>query len=125
MQAVTITLPNQPLPLSRCFVNVFRNGRADSGDYVAWKFDTDRHLRKFHPYAIGAKGRPVIAGDVTVRVFVKRPDKRRRDLDNLHKAALDTLSRNHVIEDDSRIVDLRIRWDDEIPHKTVIEVEAA
>lgn len=43
-----------------------------------------------------------------------RPDRRRRDLDNLLKASLDALSAAGVFEDDSQIVDLRIYWADAI-----------
>ena len=37
------------------------------------------------------------------------PDRRRRDLDNLLKAANDAMQAARVFEDDSQIVDLRIR----------------
>lgn len=37
------------------------------------------------------------------------PDARRRDLDNLNKAALDAMQAARVFEDDSQVVDLHIR----------------
>ena len=37
------------------------------------------------------------------------PDKRRRDIDNLLKPILDALGQYGVYEDDSQIIDLRIR----------------
>jgi crossover junction endodeoxyribonuclease RusA len=37
------------------------------------------------------------------------PDRRRRDLDNLLKAVQDALAHAGVYDDDSQIVDLRIR----------------
>jgi len=43
---------------------------------------------------------------VTIEAWV--PDKRRRDLDNMLKAALDALTHAGVWEDDSQIDDLRI-----------------
>lgn len=45
---------------------------------------------------------------VTIEAF--RPDNRRRDLDNLLKAALDSMTSAGVFDDDSQIVDLRIYW---------------
>jgi len=49
-------------------------------------------------------------GPLQVVIEAWRPDKRRRDLDNLLKAALDGLAHAGVYEDDSQIVDLRIYW---------------
>ena len=43
---------------------------------------------------------------VVVEVFV--PDRRKRDLDNLHKGILDSLTHAGVWSDDSQIDDLRI-----------------
>ena len=48
-------------------------------------------------------------GPVVVDILAVRPDKRRRDLDNLLKAALDSMT-PWVWADDSQVVDLRIRW---------------
>lgn len=45
---------------------------------------------------------------VRVHVSAYMPDKRRRDIDNLWKAAGDALQANRVVEDDSQIRDLRI-----------------
>jgi len=53
---------------------------------------------------------PPFTGNVSVDIHLKRPDKRKRDLDNLAKATLDLLVRQTVIQDDSCIVDLRIHW---------------
>lgn len=49
-------------------------------------------------------------GPLKLTVEAYRPDKRRRDLDNLLKAALDSLAHAGVYEDDSQIEDLRIYW---------------
>lgn len=56
----------------------------------------------------------LIEGAVCVDIVAYRPDKRRRDLDNLFKAPLDALTYSGVWQDDSQITDLRIRWADEI-----------
>ena len=47
---------------------------------------------------------------IVVCILAYRPDKRRRDLDNLLKAALDSMCSAGVYDDDSQIVDLRILW---------------
>jgi crossover junction endodeoxyribonuclease RusA len=49
---------------------------------------------------------------VDIEAFM--PDKRRRDLDNLPKAVLDSLTHAGVWEDDSQIDDLRVRRADDI-----------
>jgi crossover junction endodeoxyribonuclease RusA len=53
-------------------------------------------------------------GKLCVEIEAFRPDKRRRDLDNLLKAVLDGCTHAGVWEDDSNIVDLRIYWADTI-----------
>jgi len=50
-----------------------------------------------------------LVGDLILTIGVCMPDKRRRDLDNLLKPILDVLGLYGVYEDDSQIVDLRIR----------------
>lgn len=50
-----------------------------------------------------------ITGRIAVDILAFAPDKRRRDLDNLHKGLLDSLTHAGVWEDDSQIDDLRIR----------------
>lgn len=49
-------------------------------------------------------------GKVRVVIEAWRPDNRKRDLDNLLKAALDSLTHAGVWTDDGNIVDLRIYW---------------
>lgn len=122
MQSATLTLPVPPLPLSQCFANK-RHGRYATPQYLDWQQIVDTHLLKMHAYALGLPKRPAIPGDVKVNVIVRRPDKRRRDIDNICKASLDTLVRNFVIADDSRIVDLHLRWAEELQHAAVIEIE--
>ena len=55
-----------------------------------------------------------LAGKLKVEIEAWRPDNRRRDLDNLFKAALDGCTHAGVWEDDSNIVDLRIYWAESI-----------
>ena len=60
---------------------------------------------------------------VTIEAW--RPDRRKRDLDNLLKAALDSLAHAGVFEDDSQIVDLRIFWAAEIGGMLKVTIEEA
>ena len=62
-------------------------------------------------------------GQLRVEIEAFRPDKRRRDLDNLLKATLDGLAHAGVYEDDSQIVDLRIYWAKDIGGMLKIKIE--
>jgi len=58
---------------------------------------------------------------VTIEAF--RPDNRRRDLDNLLKAALDSMASAGVFDDDSQIVDLRIFWAPDVGGYLMVDIE--
>jgi len=62
-------------------------------------------------------------GQLKVEIEAFRPDKRRRDLDNLLKATLDGLAHAGVYEDDSQIVDLHIYWAKDIGGMLKIKIE--
>ena len=62
-------------------------------------------------------------GHLRVEIEEYRPDKRRRDLDNLLKATLDGLAHAGVYEDDSQIVDLHIYWAKDIGGMLKIKIE--
>jgi crossover junction endodeoxyribonuclease RusA len=47
---------------------------------------------------------------VSVEMAVGRPDKRRRDLDNIVKPCLDLLEKVGVFEDDSQVHRLNVYW---------------
>ena len=61
-----------------------------------------------------------ITGPIRLEAIVTRPDRRRRDLDNLLKSLLDALDHANVYEDDSQIRDLRIGWRCDENHEPVI-----
>lgn len=107
---VAFTLNHQPPPLSACFVNVARNGRADTARYKDFKAGVDADLWRGN--IRGRLDRPRFNERTAVAVtyIVRRPDARKRDLDNLLKALNDCLTRNFILADDSQITDLRIRW---------------
>lgn len=56
------------------------------------------------------RGAKHYAGQLRVVIEAWRPDRRKRDLDNLLKAVLDSLTHAGVWCDDGLIVDLRIYW---------------
>ena len=49
-----------------------------------------------------------IEGDLRVEIEVFAPDRRKRDIDNLLKSLLDSLTHAQVWKDDNQIADLRI-----------------
>ena len=59
-------------------------------------------------------GHTVFTTKLKVDIVAFQPDKRRRDLDNLLKAPLDALTHAGIWKDDSQIVDLRIRWGEQV-----------
>lgn len=63
--------------------------------------------------------------DHAVKVEIKayRPDRRRRDLDNLLKALLDSMTHAGVMSDDALIEDLRVFWADEIGGMVKVTIE--
>lgn len=97
-----LTLPSLPPPLSACFKNVRRNGRAATPRYTAWAIES---LHAVQQQRVG-----LVPGPIEVVYQFRRPDKRRRDLGNLEKAVSDLLVKARLIEDDSLIVDLRMMW---------------
>lgn len=61
-------------------------------------------------------------GSLTVDITANRPDNRRRDLDNLLKAILDSLTHAGIWGDDSQISDLRIKWGEKVVSDGSIEI---
>jgi crossover junction endodeoxyribonuclease RusA len=59
---------------------------------------------------------------LVIEIEAQRPDKRRRDLDNLLKAVLDSLAHAGVFEDDSQVVDLRIFWSDQFGGRLSVSI---
>jgi crossover junction endodeoxyribonuclease RusA len=109
--AVRLSIPYPPTAN-----NLFRNlggGRVKTERYKTWLRAAGNELL--------AQKREQFTGPVIVALTVVRPDKRKRDLDNLIKGPLDLLVDQKIISDDSEVVKITAEWGDE----TVIEVCAA
>lgn len=96
------------------------NGRSfkryKSGMYNSWIADAGWTLK--------TQKRNEHKGRISVSYFARRPDKRKRDIDNVAKAICDFLTLHRIIEDDQHIQAIYGAWDDSVPAskiKVVVE----
>jgi Holliday junction resolvase RusA-like endonuclease len=108
MSNVVITLPF-PVPLYDLFRNAKGPGRAKTKRYETWRRAAGWDLERQKP--------PSVTGPVALEIAIGKPlnkngteNKRKRDLSNLVKGVEDILVDHGVIQDDSLIHDLRVRW---------------
>lgn len=93
------------LPYPPAVNNLFLNGtkgRYKSKRYSEWLTEAGLILNTQHVQHF--------KGAVWVDIQAHRPDKRRRDIDGILKAPFDLLVKHQIIEDDSHIVGLSIKW---------------
>ena len=69
-----------------------------------------REWRRAAGYTLIDQKPPHVSPPYVVEIAAARPDKRKRDLDNLIKPVLDLLTSNNVISDDSMVEHLTIYW---------------
>lgn len=82
------------------------NGRTyKAKEYRAWEEAADEAISEQKPGCLER--------EFFVTILVGRPDKRRRDLDNLVKPLLDACERNGVVEDDCHNQGFSCFWDAE------------
>lgn len=106
-----IELPQIPPSLHELYIR----GRVKTNKYRAWQ--------EICLYTLKRPKKP-IQGELRVCCTFVRPSKRRMDLDNRCKAALDLLMLGGIIEDDSQVVDLRLLWATEpLVNPVKIEIE--
>ncbi len=74
--------------------------------YRDWAEEAERHAAAQGPIA-------TITKPVALDLAVGRPDRRRRELDNVNKAVLDLLQHIKVLEDDSLVHKLTSYWDED------------
>lgn len=81
-----------------------RSGRTihKSAHYVAWLWDAGALAKTQKPHPI--------VGPYKLTIQARRPDKRRRDLDNLIKPTNDLLASIGVIGDDCQCEMISARW---------------
>ena len=99
-QCVSYRLPF-PLSVNNLFFNTKR-GRVKTTRYQAWLQEVSSVLK--------SQGLVYVPGDVSVEILVIKPDRRRRDLDNMAKSIIDALVLNGVIDDDSLIQKILLAW---------------
>jgi crossover junction endodeoxyribonuclease RusA len=86
---------------------IWRGGKAGrfykSKHYVAWEAEAGWAVKE------QAKGKR-ISGPFAVQINLRRPDKRKRDLDNTIKVLLDLLKNMHITDDDSECQRIEAQW---------------
>ncbi len=116
-KVVTVTLPVPP-SVNHAFYNAYRQGRKKTKAYREWRTEAGWEINIQKP------GKVLGAVAIDYLVSPVFHVKRKRDLDNFLKPLSDALVDLDLIEDDSLIVDLRIRWDQKIEQgKVVVRVE--
>jgi Holliday junction resolvase RusA-like endonuclease len=88
----SIHLPFPP-SANRLFTNKYRGGRVRSREYKSWIEMAGKELMRQRPKRH--------EGPVSITIIASPPHARKRDLDNLLKAALDLLVSHGVIVDDN------------------------
>lgn len=108
--AISLAL-SRPPSLNRMW-RIGPRGAYKSAEYKAWM--TDSLLK------IGRNRPPPITGKYALEVFIRRPDNRRRDLDNVaFKAVSDFLVQAGFVKDDSLCIRLVAEWREDGPEALV------
>jgi len=94
------------LPLAPSTNRLWRVGRGGrmyrSAEYLAWLEEAG--------WMIKEQTKNQICGSYIIHISATKPDKRRRDLDNLLKATSDLLVKAKIIEDDSDCKAIAAEW---------------
>lgn len=118
----TFKLPIPP-SVNAMFANLPGRGRIKTSAYKSWITEAGWEVLRAKP--------KLIKGRVMMAIYAGKTDNRRRDLDNLIKSVSDLMVSHGVIEDDSKVWDIRARWEPGLEGLTVTvealseEVEAA
>jgi len=102
-EIISIQFPYPPTA-NNLFFNRPGKGRVKTERYRTWLRAAGNDLLLQRP--------PKISGKVVVSIVVGRPDRRKRDLSNCIKPIEDLLVAHGLIEDDSLVESLSIRWGD-------------
>lgn len=106
---VEIILPRPP-SINRLW-RIGRGRMFRSAEYMAWLDRCEVIIKEAEI--------PAIKGKYKIMIRVARPDKRRRDIDNLAKAVQDFLQKSGVIEDDCLCEAIYCKWVDSGPEMRV------
>jgi crossover junction endodeoxyribonuclease RusA len=98
----TFLLPFPPSVNNLFSHNKTTGKRFISDNYKKWRTEAGWALKSQNPQKT--------SGQVRVRIIAVRPDKRRRDIDNITKAINDLLVQFEVIEDDCLIECQTVAW---------------
>jgi len=94
------------LPLAPSTNRLWKVGRGGrmyrSPEYMAWLEEAG--------WMVKAQTKNQIFGQYIVHISATKPDKRRRDLDNLLKSTSDLLVKTKVVEDDSECKAIAAEW---------------
>jgi crossover junction endodeoxyribonuclease RusA len=104
-QAIVPVIIEIPYPPS---VNGIWRGGKGGRHYLSAKYKTWREAAGLMVNA-QAKGKR-IAGPFSIEIQARRPDKRKRDIDNLIKPLLDLMANMGVIDDDSECQRVTAEW---------------
>ena len=96
------------LPLAPSTNRLWKVGKGGrmyrSPEYVAWLEEAS--------WMVKTQTKNQIFGQYIVHISATKPDKRRRDLDNLLKSTSDLLVKTKVVEDDSECKAIAAEWGD-------------
>jgi crossover junction endodeoxyribonuclease RusA len=94
------------LPLAPSTNRLWKVGKGGkmyrSPEYVAWLEEAG--------WMVKAQTKDQIFGQYIIHISATKPDKRRRDLDNLLKSTSDLLVKTKVVEDDSDCKAIAAEW---------------
>jgi len=115
MIRLTLSYP----PQTNHMYTVARGRKIKSGKYREWL--DNQGWAVAHQFMLS--GQSGLPGKFRVRFGVERPDRRRRDLDNLLKPLMDALVKGGAIADDSNAESISISWMPREGNPPVVHVE--
>jgi len=95
------------LPFPPSVNNLFSHNKTTGKRFIS---DGYKKWRNEAGWSLKAQNPQKMKGPVRVRIIAVRPDKRRRDIDNITKAINDLLVAFEVIEDDCLIEYQTVAW---------------
>lgn len=91
-----------PPSVNKAFRNLPGGGRAKSANYSKWRNLAGQEIMAQRPSKLH--------GDYELRIHAKKPDNRKRDIDNLIKPINDALVVAGVVVDDSDCMSVSASW---------------